>query len=133
MSPKKLEMMAKVVADLLERASYTRIKVCAADGTYIEVGEEEYRRAVKEGQSSAMLQGFSIELDPELERKRQGAWQTLEGNTSDRHVQAAHSMRETLSQLLDSLAPNQQVQNASWYNKPKEGDPVTRAMKCATP
>ena len=121
MSPTKLETMARVVMHLLEGRPGTRIKVCAADGTYIEVGGEEYRKTLP-------LE-FLLGLDPELERKRQGAWQTLEGSTSDRHAQAAHSMREVLSQLLDRLAPREQVQKAQWYKKPERGDPVTRAMR----
>lgn len=121
MSPTKFENMAKVVIDLFERTRETRIKVCDADGNYIEVGREEYGRTVKKE--------FLIQLDPELERKRQGAWQTLEGGTSDRHAQAASSMREVLRQVLDTIAPREQVQKALWYKKPKQGGPVTRAMR----
>ena len=38
-------------------------------------------------------------------------------------------MREVLRQLLDKLAPVSQIQASPWYQKPKEGPPVTRAMR----
>ena len=31
--------------------------------------------------------------------------------------------------MLDKLAPTEQVLKASWYKKPKNGTPVTRAMR----
>jgi len=123
----ELERIAKVVTDLYERTNAAIIKVAADDGTYIEVKREEYRRLVS--QRGNTVEDFLMTIDPQLERKRQGAWQTLEGSTSDRHAQAANSMRDVLSQLLDNLAPAEQVKEASWYMKPKSGDPVTRAMR----
>ena len=121
--------MAKVIIDLLERsnAARTRIKIGAVNGTYIQVDREEYRRIVKKRGNP--VQDFLMKLDPQLERKRRGAWQTLKGSSADKHAQAAHSMREVLSQLLDKLAPGERVKKASWYKKPKSGDPVTRAMR----
>ncbi len=139
MSPTKLEKMAKVVIDLYEKTNDARIKVCADNGTYIEVSKEEYRRTVRKrrnpqtqvGLSTRIspVQEFLMKLDSELERKRQGAWQTLEGSTADKHAQAANSMRNVLSQLLDRLAPSVEVTKASWYKKPEQGNPVTRAMR----
>ena len=127
MSPTKLEKIAKVVTDLYERTNAATIKVRADDGSYVEMKREEYRRTVREKKTP--VQNFLTKLDPELERKRQGAWQTLEGRTADKHAQAANSMRDVFSQLLDRLAPAGQVKKASWYKKPKSGDPVTRAMR----
>jgi hypothetical protein len=127
MSPTKLEKIAKVVTDLYERTNAATIKVGADNGTYIEVKREEYRRIVRK--KGNPVQDFLMKLDPQLERKRQGAWQTLEGSTTDKHAQAANSMRDVLSQLLDRLAPSVEVTKASWYKKPKQGNPVTRAMR----
>jgi len=127
MPPTGLDKIAKVVTDLYERTDAATIKVRANDGTYIEMKREEYRRMVREKETP--VQDFLTKLDPELERKRQGAWQTLEGRTADRHAQAANSMRDVFSQLLDELAPAGQVKKALWYKRPKSGDPVTRAMR----
>jgi hypothetical protein len=127
MAATKLEKMAKVVIDLLEGTNAARIKIGAVNGTYIQVDTEEYRRAVRKRRDP--VHDFLMQLDPQLERKRQGAWQTLKGTSADKHAQAAHSMREVLSQLLDRLAPKERVKKASWYKKPKSGDPVTRAMR----
>ena len=38
-------------------------------------------------------------------------------------------MREVLRQLLDNIAPKSEILQAPWYKKPKEGLPVTRAMR----
>jgi hypothetical protein len=127
MSRANLEQLARVVVDLLERTGAEKVHVHAADGTSVELKREEVHRSA--GQSVSLLQGFLQALDPDLERKRQGAWQTLEGGTSDRYVQAAHSMREVLRLLLDMLAPTEQVKKTPWYTKPKSGDPVPRAMR----
>jgi hypothetical protein len=69
------------------------------------------------------------EIDPNLELKRQGSWQTFYGNGNDRRSQSAHSMREVMNQLLDFLAPEDKVIKAGWYKKPKDTAPVTRKMK----
>lgn len=68
-------------------------------------------------------------IDPILEEKRQGAWITLKGNSTDRIPQATHSMREVLRQLLDKLAPDEDVKVTSWYSKPTKSPEVTRSMK----
>jgi hypothetical protein len=70
------------------------------------------------------------DLAPELEQKRQGAWQTFHGESPDRLSQAMHSMREVLRQLLDKLAPEDEIPKAPWYSKPSKGSsPVTRKMR----
>ncbi len=75
------------------------------------------------------LKELLMKLDPELERKRLGAWQALETATVDRHSQAANSMREVLRQFLQKLSPDYHVVQAPWYSKPKQGSLVTRAMR----
>ncbi len=78
---------------------------------------------------TALVQSFLEKVDPNLEIKRGGAWDTLEANKPDSQAQAAYSMREVLRQMLDGLAPEEKVKQATWYTKPKEGSRVTRAMR----
>lgn len=139
MSPTKLAELAKVVVDLYERSGVSSIEVHARNGTSIKIRGEDYHKSLKKKQSakikayqkvsSSPISNFLKRIDPELERKRLGAWQTLDGSTVDKHAQAANSMREVLSQLLDKLAPSKQIQKASWYKKPEQGSKITRAMK----
>lgn len=68
-------------------------------------------------------------VDPLLEDKRLGAWVTFKGNSPDKIPQATLSMRELLSQLLDKLAPDEDVKSASWYSEPPKGPQVPRKMK----
>lgn len=69
-------------------------------------------------------------LEPDLERKRKGAWQTFRGESQDKLSQAMSSMREVLRQLLDLLAPENDVRGAPWYSKPHKGStPVKRIMR----
>lgn len=77
----------------------------------------------------ALIQSFLEGIDPELESKRAGAWRALESNLPDSLSQASHSMREVLRQLLEKLAPASQVELAPWYQKPKDGPPITRPMR----
>ncbi len=75
-------------------------------------------------QMTVLIQTFLEQTSPELESKRAGAWQALESGTQDGPAQAAHSMRELLSQVLDNLAPSEFVQKAPWYKKPKQDPPL---------
>lgn len=68
-------------------------------------------------------------IDPSLEIKRTGAWQTYYSSSADRISQATHSMREVLSQLLDKLAPDDSVRGAPWYIEPSERPKVQRKMR----
>jgi hypothetical protein len=77
----------------------------------------------------ALIQSFLEGIDPELEAKRAGAWRALESNLPDSLSQASHSMREVLRQLLDNLAPASQIELSPWYQKPKDGPPITRAIR----
>jgi len=78
---------------------------------------------------TALIQNFLEQVAPNLESKRAGAWQALESGTQDGPAQAAYSMREVLSQLLDNIALESEVRQAPWYIKPNSGAPVTRAMR----
>ena len=70
-------------------------------------------------------------LDPSLETKRLGVWQTFYGNSTDKLGQSAHSMREVIRLLLDRLAPDEQIIAAPWYSPPKGAgkSPITRKMR----
>jgi len=68
-------------------------------------------------------------IDPYFEKKRTGVWVTFNGNSPDKVAQATHSMREVLNQLLDKLAPDQNIIDAPWYMEPTKGAKVTRKMK----
>jgi hypothetical protein len=76
-----------------------------------------------------LIQDFLRNIDPMLELKRVGAWEAVDSDRPDGCAQAAHSMREVLRQLLDKLAPTEEVKKAPWYEKPQSGSPVTRAMR----
>ncbi|MEW6327867.1 MAG: hypothetical protein AB1487_09810 [Thermodesulfobacteriota bacterium] len=56
---------------------------------------------------------------------RKGAWQTFRSNSQDKVRQAAHSMRELIRQVLDKLAPEQEVKNTTWF-KNGGSDKITR-------
>jgi hypothetical protein len=77
----------------------------------------------------ALIQSCLEAVDPVLEQKRSGAWVALESGRPDGCVQASHSMREVLRQLIDKLAPEEQVKKAPWYKEPNSGASVTRAMR----
>ena len=49
--------------------------------------------------------------------------------STDKIPQATLSMREVLRQLLDKLAPDEDVRRASWYIEPTEDPKVNRSMK----
>jgi hypothetical protein len=80
-------------------------------------------------ESSGQLSVLLNEIDPDLELKRRGAWQTFRGESNDRISQAAHSMREVIRLLLDCLAPEEKILHAPWYQKPRVKPDVTRKMK----
>jgi RNA-directed DNA polymerase len=69
-------------------------------------------------------------VDPTLETKRLGVWQTFHGQSSDRLTQACHSMREVMRLLLDKLAPTEKIKVCKWYKKPTDSKTeVTRKMR----
>jgi len=77
-----------------------------------------------------ILSSLLSEQDPDLESKRQGAWHTFHGTSSDRLRQACHSMREVIRLLLDKLAPDDMVKAAPWYEKPADTkSDVTRKQR----
>jgi hypothetical protein len=67
-------------------------------------------------------------IEPRLCSKFEGMWQTLSDITKkDRHRQAAHSMREVLSEFLQVLSPDDEVKKAGWWKpETQNGKPSQR-------
>lgn len=77
-----------------------------------------------------VLSRLLSEVDPDLESKRLGVWQTFYGDSNDRLGQASHSMREVIRLLLEKLAPDEKVKQCPWYTKPVDlKTDVTRGMR----
>ncbi len=87
-------------------------------------------RPVETGEyNTAELSDLLNSVDSSLEDKRIGAWVTFKGTSPDKIAQASHSMREVLRQLLDILAPDEDVKEAPWYSEPSESPKVIRKMR----
>jgi hypothetical protein len=86
-------------------------------------------KSVADEVSEETIDSLLTGIDLMLQKKRQGAWQTFNGESKDRISQAMHTMREVLRQLLDVLAPEEEIPKAPWYKKPSKGTPVTRKMR----
>lgn len=66
----------------------------------------------------------------DLAQRRRGAWQTFYSGGEDRLAQAAHSIREILTTLLDDFSPNNAVMAAPWWTPVKDThDGVSKAQK----
>jgi len=60
----------------------------------------------------------------------EGAWQTLRDKSKlDRYRQAAHSMRDVITNLLNLLAPHKEVKRAEWYEQISGTNSVTRPQR----
>jgi hypothetical protein len=69
-------------------------------------------------------------IEPRLYEKFEGMWQTLTDTTKrDRFRQAAHSMREVISELLQVLAPEEQVKQAKWWKPETESKKPTQRQR----
>ena len=77
------------------------------------------------------------ELKSELEKINaplasmfEGAWQTLMDKSKlDRYRQAAHSMRNLITNLLNLLAPHEEVKQAEWYKQISTKNQATRPQR----
>lgn len=67
-------------------------------------------------------------VEPRLETKLNGAWQTLRDHSKmDRFLQAGSSMRELISDTLHLLAPDEEVRSMSWFRpETEDGKPTQR-------
>jgi hypothetical protein len=67
------------------------------------------------------------DIHPRLAEKFDGAWKTLEETTNpDRFRQAAHSMREVLSDFEHTLAPDKDVMRTEWFKRSGKKKPIQR-------
>jgi len=82
-----------------------------------DAGRQALQRSALDGLDEALLA-----VDPRLIQLRDGAWAALHSTQADSLRQAAHSGRELLRQVLDRLAPDEEVRRASWF----QGEKVTR-------
>jgi len=54
-------------------------------------------------------------IDSNLSKRRKGAWQTFYSISADKKAQAAHTMRDILSNLISIWASNDVVKTAEWW------------------
>jgi hypothetical protein len=54
----------------------------------------------------AQLDRCLDDIDPELNQRRKGAWQTLNSVSFDKKAEAAHTMRDVLAKLISRWASN---------------------------
>jgi hypothetical protein len=70
------------------------------------------------------------EIEPRLEVKLNGAWQTLFDRTKvDRFRQSSSSMRELISDTLQVLAPDSGIQETSWFPQNNPNRKPTQAER----
>jgi hypothetical protein len=70
------------------------------------------------------------EIEPRLEVKLNGAWQTLSDRTKvDRFRQSSSSMRELISDTLQVLAPDSGIQETSWFSQNDPNRKPTQAER----
>lgn len=76
----------------------------------------------------AELSAELSEIESRLATKLEGAWQTIyDLSKDDRFLQAASSIRELISDVLHSVAPDDQVKTTQWFTKETEsGNPTQR-------
>lgn len=67
-------------------------------------------------------------IESRLSIKLEGSWQTLQDTSKvDRHLQAASSARELISDLLHTLSPDEKVYLMTWFkSKTSNGKPTQK-------
>jgi len=70
------------------------------------------------------------DIDPYLDIRLNGAWQTIEdGSKQDRISQASTSVRELITNLLNKFAPHKDVKKAWWYKQHPDVNNATRKQR----
>lgn len=72
------------------------------------------------------LKKILISIDPNLDRMREGAWETLYSDNPDKYRQSSTSMIEFLDWTLRKLAPNKEVKEHSNID---EENKITRSQR----
>jgi len=75
---------------------------------------------------SKKLKKLLIKINPELDRKREGAWECILSDSQDKYSQSANSMINLVDWTLRELAPENEVRN---YLKLGKSEKITRKMK----
>jgi hypothetical protein len=105
--------------------------------TYTDLADPEgWLRMTARGRE-ALSRGTLDELDaalhrlgPSLVELRHGAWSAANSTAPDSPRQAAHSARELLRQVLDAVAPIEEVKAQSWFKPDKASQSgITRKMR----
>ena len=87
-----------------------------------------YRRIDAQRELDDLLKALTGSDD--LTNQRNAAWRALGLGGAEHGLQAAHSMREVLTQLLDRFAPNDAVKQAGWWtHAPNTRDGVSKRQK----
>lgn len=70
------------------------------------------------------------DIDPYLDTRLNGAWQTIEDKSKqDRISQASTSVRELITNLLNKFAPHKDVKKAWWYEQHPDAKNATRKQR----
>lgn len=105
--------------------------------TYMDLADPEGWLRVTARGREALSRGTLDELDaalhrlaPSLVELRQGVWSAATSSAPDSPRHAAHSARELLRQVLDAVAPIEEVRTQSWFQPDKSSrSGITRRMR----
>lgn len=118
-------ILAKLLQDGLLEATYEDM---ADPENWLRITDAG-REAVKRGAPDE-IDARLMELDPRLVELRRGAWAAVHSHQPDAASHAAHSGRELVSQLLDILAPLDEVRSQPGFKPVKDSSSgVTRRMR----
>jgi len=110
MSRSQLDNLAKVVMGLHEKSPDARIKVRAADGTYIEVDNREIREAMKDSKSSLAI--LDKLVFSEAYRYLKHAEDVLNTKTAEGYSDCKTNCRNALLSALKALTGEEKIREA---------------------
>lgn len=121
------------------------VVVSSAGSVSVTIGEVARTIAKSSKEASKFIEGWDLptpkdnqeklgpmlqEIQPSLETKLSGAWQTLYDRSKvDRFRQASSSMRELISETLHVLAPNKAVKETSWFKQERKNGTPTQGQR----
>jgi len=74
------------------------------------------------------LDTYLEKFDPQLRRRRAGAWQVFHSCSDDSVAQASHTMRDILRIVIAKEASNEKIEICPWYKKRKAIDPDAKPV-----
>lgn len=112
------------------------LNVATATAKIVALSDPEIEELIREQDLPSPFEKWQ-ELKSELEKINtklasmfEGAWQTLmDKSKQDRYRQAAHSMRDVITNLLNLLAPHEEVKQAEWYKQISTKNQATRPQR----